>query len=237
MKAKVLVVEDEIALADVLRDNLEAEGYQVSHAEDGQKGLEMWQAANPDLVVLDVMLPKLNGFDLCETMRKKGDRTPVLFLSARGQAEDRVRGLSVGGDDYLAKPFHLPEFLLRIANSLKRQRWFKEVPQKAAYRFGGHEVDFRSWTARLKNGEETPLGERELGIFKLLSSRAGEVVSRDDILDLVWGSDVFPSSRTIDNYIVRLRKLFEPDPVTPRYFHTIWGVGYKFTPEEQAVIP
>lgn len=231
MNAKLLVIEDEQSFAEVLRDNLEVEGYSVSHAADGEEGKLLWQQLDPDLIVLDVMLPKLSGFELCKQMRKEGDRTPVLFLSAKGQAADRVKGLSAGGDDYLAKPFHLPEFLLRVANMLKRQRWAEQLPKESKLDFGGHTVDFRSWNATLANGKEELLGEREVGILKLLASRPNNVVSRDDILDEVWGNDVFPSSRTVDNFVVRLRKLFEPQPSEPIYFHTIWGVGYKFTPE------
>lgn len=230
MRPTILLVEDELSLAEIVKDNLEAEHYHVIHAKDGLGAQELWKSASPQLVVLDVMLPHLNGHDLCERMRKSGDTTPVLFLSAKGQAEDRVKGLAVGGDDYLAKPFHLPEFLLRVQNMLKRRGWEQVKPNDANFSFGGHSVNFRSWTAQLASGHQEPLGERELGIFKLLSSRANEVVSRDDILDEVWGSDVFPSSRTVDNFVMRLRKLFEPDPSNPIYFHTIWGVGYMFVP-------
>lgn len=230
---KILVIEDEPTLAEVIGDNLLAEGYQVESACDGQEGLLLWRTTPPDLVVLDVMLPKLDGFALCRQMRASGDQTPVLFLSAKGQAEDRVQGLSAGGDDYLAKPFHLPEFLLRVRNMLRRRRWLPE--QAFQLVFGGHSVDFKRWTVTLSSGREESLGERELAILRLLAERKGEVVSRDDILDRVWGDDIFPSSRTIDNFILRLRKLFEPDPSHPVYFHTVWGVGYKFTPEGQPV--
>ena len=149
-------------------------------------------------------------------------------MSARGQPRDRVAGLEAGGDDYLPKPFHLSEFLLRVKAMLRRRGWRPDA--RAVYRFGGHEVDFRAWTARLAAGAEEALGERELAIFRLLSARAGEVVSRDDILDEVWGEEAFPSSRTVDNFVVRLRRLFEPDPADPIYLHTVWGVGYRFTP-------
>lgn len=234
MKPTILLVEDEPNLAEIVLDNLQAEGYAVTHAEDGLRAQALWETKAPNLVVLDVMLPKLNGYDLCQRMRDRGDATPVLFLSAKGQAEDRVKGLAVGGDDYLAKPFHLPEFLLRVKNMLKRQGWEEAAPANAQFEFGGHSVDFRSWTVTLANGTQEPLGERELGIFKLLSSRSNEVVSRDDILDEVWGDDAFPSSRTVDNFVMRLRKLIEPDPSNPVYIHTVWGVGYKFTPEGKA---
>lgn len=230
----VLLVEDEDTLADIIADNLEEEGYQVEVARDGKQGLEAWTALNPSLIVLDVMLPHINGFDVCNTMRERGDTTPVLFLSAKGQAEDRVTGLSVGGDDYLTKPFHLPEFLLRVGNMLKRQQWGQgsNVPSAVeTISFGGNNVNFRTWVATLASGRQELLGERELKIFKLLAMRSGEVVSRDDILDDVWGEDAFPSSRTVDNFVLRLRKLFEPNPSEPVYIHTIWGVGYKFTPD------
>jgi two-component system alkaline phosphatase synthesis response regulator PhoP len=168
-------------------------------------------------------------------MRARGDATPVLFLSAKGQVEDRVQGLRAGGDDYLPKPFHLPEFLLRVENMLRRQDWGSGTltGTNDTLRFGGHKVDFRTWTATLAGGRQEPLGERELKILKLFHERRGEVVSRDDILDGVWGDDAFPSSRTVDNFVVRLRRLFEPDAATPRYFHTVWGVGYRFVSEDE----
>jgi len=232
-RARVLVIEDEAALADVLADNLREEGLEVLTADDGEAGARAWREERPDLVVLDVMLPRTNGFALCERMRQAGDDTPVLYLSARGDADDRVRGLAAGGDDYLPKPFHLPEFLLRVRALLRRRGW-GGGPASAEVRFAGHRVDLRSWTAELADGRREPMGEREFHIFRLLSERAGQVVSRDDILDAVWGGDAFPSSRTVDNFVVRLRKLFEPDPSAPRYFHTVWGVGYRFTPEGEA---
>ena len=233
----VLVVEDEPTMADVLRDNLEAEGYRVTVAADGRAGEAAWALGAVDLVVLDVMLPCFDGFALCEALRDAGDATPVLFLSARGEPEDRVRGLRAGGDDYLPKPFHLPEFLLRVEALLRRRSWGGE-PE--LLRFAGHTVDLRAWTATLADGRREHLGERELGILRLLAARAGEVVRRDDILDEVWGDDAFPSSRTIDNVVLRLRRLFEPDPSRPAHLHTVWGVGYRFTlepetgPEEDA---
>lgn len=229
----ILIIEDEPAIADILADNLQDEGYETLLAADGPGGLERWQRDLPNLVILDVMLPQLSGYEVCRTMRERGDTTPVLFLSAKGQVEDRVRGLRAGGDDYLPKPFHLGEFLLRVENLLRRQHWGSGAPQEtgAVLRFGGHRVDLRSWTATLAGGRQELLGERELKILTLLNGRRNEVVSRDDILDHVWGDDAFPSSRTVDNFVMRLRRLFEPDPAAPIYFHTVWGVGYRFTPE------
>jgi len=227
--ARVLLVEDEPTLAVALADNLEGEGYQVEIAPDGSRALERWAAWKPDLVVLDVMLPGLDGLQVCRQMRALGYTAPVLFLSAKGSPEERVEGLRVGGDDYLAKPFHLPEFLLRVKNLLRRQI---ETPA-VVYEFAGHRLDFRAWTVQLKDGRKEALGEREMAILRLLVERAGEVVSRDEILDRVWGQEVFPSSRTIDNFIMRLRRLFEPDPARPVHFHTVWGVGYRFTPNPE----
>ncbi|PZA07061.1 MULTISPECIES: response regulator transcription factor [unclassified Meiothermus] len=231
MRQRVLIVEDERVLAEVLADNLREEGLEVTVARDGESALRLWQCFQPDLVILDVMLPRLSGLDVCRRMRTQGDRTPVLFLSAKGQPEERVEGLRAGGDDYMGKPFHLPELLLRVQNMLSRLQWGREEVTPAELSFGGHQVDFRTWNATLADGRVEPLGEREIGILKLFAERAGEVVSRDEILDRVWGGDIFPSSRTVDNFIVRLRKLFEPDPAHPIYLHTVWGVGYRFTPE------
>jgi two-component system, OmpR family, alkaline phosphatase synthesis response regulator PhoP len=232
MNKRVLIVEDEPTMAQILAENLELEGMNTTIARDGQAALEQWRSLEPDLVVLDVMLPQLNGFEVCKQMREAGSRTPVLFLSAKGQAEDRVQGLKSGGDDYVVKPFHLPEFMLRISNMLRRANWVnKELETGFVFAFGGHSVDFRAWTTKLKNGRIESLNEREIMIFKLLVERKNTVVARDEILDVVWGNDVFPSSRTIDNFVVRLRRLFEADPTNPIYLHTVWGVGYRFTPE------
>lgn len=226
---RVLIVEDEVSLAAVLADNLEAEGHEVQHAEDGRSGAAAWRDEKPDLVVLDVMLPYKDGYTLCRERRAAGDDTPVLFLSAKGRPEERVEGLEAGGDDYLAKPFHLPEFLLRVRRLLDRSGALKAADSRLV--FGGNLVDLRSWTARTAAGSDVTLSEREVGILNLLARRAGEVVSRDEILDEVWGVGKYPSSRTVDNFVVRLRRHFEPDPSNPVYFHTVWGVGYRFTPE------
>lgn len=232
MKQRVLIVEDEPSMAQILAENLELEGMEIFVARDGKDALEQWRNLEPDLVVLDVMLPKLNGFEVCQQMREAGNHTPVLFLSAKGQAEDRVLGLKAGGDDYVVKPFHLPEFMLRVSNMLRRATWVNTALETGfVFSFGGHSVDFRAWTTTLKNGRTESLNEREIMIFKLLTERKNAVVSRDEILDVVWGHDVFPSSRTIDNFIVRLRRFFEPDPTNPIYLHTVWGVGYRFTPQ------
>ncbi len=239
-RVRVLIVDDEPAMAQVLAENLISDGIEAVTAADGERGLDLWQSLEPDLVVLDVMMPCISGFEVCRRMRAAGSRTPVLFLSAKGQKEDRVTGLEVGGDDYLVKPFHLPEFMLRVTNMLRRQEWFRRDLKAGGhqddhiFRFGGHSIDFQAWTVTLADGRRETLSERELMIFRLLVERANQVVSRDEILDVVWGSDAFPSSRTVDNFVVRLRKLFEPDPSSPAYLHTVWGVGYRFTPSGDA---
>ncbi|HRN18903.1 MAG: response regulator transcription factor [Trueperaceae bacterium] len=233
MSAKVLVIEDEPVLSAVLADNLEAEGLAVVEAPDGLLGAKAWRTGAPDLVVLDVMLPHKDGYTLCRERRAAGDDTPVLFLSAKGLPWERVEGLEAGGDDYLAKPFHLPEFLLRVRKLLARSTGARRNGARRdneQIEFGGNVVDVLAWTATLRSGKEVNLSEREMGVLRLLHRRADEVVSRDEILDAVWGNDTFPSSRTVDNFVMRLRRYFEPDPAKPVYFHTVWGVGYRFTP-------
>ena len=225
----ILVVEDEAALAEILEDNLRDEGFHVIHASDGRRAERAWREALPDVVVLDVMLPHMDGVTLCRRMRDAGDDTPVLFLSARGEPADRVAGLQAGGDDYLPKPFHLGEFLLRIKAMLRRKGWIGD--RDTTIRFGGHEVDVRSWNARLADGTEEVLGEREVGILRLLHSRPKTNVSRDDILDEVWRDEPYPSSRTLHRHVTRLRRLFEQDASNPRFIHHVPGAGYRFTPE------
>ena len=229
--ARVLVVEDDPHLAAGVVENLRAEGYDVSTTGDGERALA-WLRANPcTLILLDVMLPGIDGFAVCRALREQGNNTPVLFLTARGDPADRVRGLQSGGDDYLAKPFHLQELLLRVRAILRRWDWYRSASATAAtaiLAFGGNEVDFRAFRARAWNGETHELTEKEAMILKVLAEHGGEIVSREDLLEKVWGYDVFPSTRTVDNFILRLRKRFEKDPAAPRHFLTVWGVGYRF---------
>jgi len=234
LPAPVLVVEDDPHLAAGVMENLRAEGYAVTVAPDGEQALD-WLAGNEcALIILDVMLPGADGLSVCRTLRTRGNTTPVLFLTARGDPADRVRGLEAGGDDYLAKPFHLQEFLLRVRAILRRWEWYRSVSATTAtavLRFGGNEVDFRAFRARSWNGEPQELTEKEAMILKVLAEHAGQIVSREDLLERVWGYDVFPSTRTVDNFILRLRKRFERDPAVPRHFLTVWGVGYRFLTE------
>ena len=234
---RVLVVEDDPHLAAGVSENLRAEGYEVASAADGEQALAWLGANSCGLIVLDVMLPGIDGFGVCRTLRTQGNNTPVLFLTARGDPADRVRGLESGGDDYLAKPFHLQEFLLRVRAILRRWEWYRSASSTAAtavLRFGGNEVDFRAFRARAWNGEAQELTEKEAMILKVLAEQPGQIVSREDLLERVWGYDVFPSTRTVDNFILRLRKRFERDPANPRHFLTVWGVGYRFLIEDES---
>ncbi len=228
--ARLLLVEDEPNLARGIRENLEAEGYAVELVGDGRTALARMQSQAYGLVILDVMLPGMDGFTVCETARKDGSDTPVLFLTARGAADDRIRGLEAGGDDYLPKPFQLRELLLRVAAILRRRtRYDALTALEPVVKFGGNEFDFRRFRGRSWDGSEQVLTQKEAMILKVLAEHEGEVVWRDDVLERVWGDDVLPSSRTVDNFIVRLRKRFEHDPEQPRHFHTVRGVGYRFT--------
>ena len=232
---RILVVEDDPHLAAGVVENLRAEGYAVDRVGDGRRALEALAGQGYGLVLLDVMLPELDGFTVCRTLRERGDTTPVLFLTARGDPADRVRGLEAGGDDYLPKPFHLKELLLRVRAILRRWDWYQSAATQAAVlRFGDNEVDFRAFRARTWNGETQELTEKEAMILKVLAEHPGEIVSREDLLERVWGYDVFPSTRTVDNFILRLRRRFERDPANPRHFLTVWGVGYRFLTEAGA---
>jgi two-component system alkaline phosphatase synthesis response regulator PhoP len=227
----VLVVEDDALLAAGVVENLRAEKYEVHHVADGGEALDWLRQNRCELIVLDVMLPSMDGLAVCRTLRSEGNNTPVLFLTARGDPQDRIFGLEAGGDDYLAKPFHLHEFLLRVRAILRRWEWYQNAsasPAGAVLRFGGNEVDFRAFKARSFNGVTQELTEKEAMILKVLAEKPGEIVSREDLLERVWGYDVFPSTRTVDNFILRLRKRFERDPAQPKHFLTVWGVGYRF---------
>jgi two-component system alkaline phosphatase synthesis response regulator PhoP len=186
-----------------------------------------------DLLVLDVMMPHMDGIELCATLRREGKEMPVLFLTVKGEAEDRVRGFEAGGDDYLTKPFHLRELLLRVAAILRRSSWYKSAGADALS-FGGNRIDFKTYEAQAWDGSSHVLTHKEAMILKALAVQPGAIVTREEILDRVWGYEVFPSTRTIDNFIVRLRKRFERNAEAPAHFHTVRGVGYRFTPEPQA---
>jgi len=230
MKKRILIVEDEEHIADGLQLNLTAQGYETVVAGDGQAALELWKNGNFDLILLDIMLPGKDGLEVCRTIRKESGRIPILFLTARDRDSDRVAGLLAGGDDYLTKPFNLQELLLRVAAIFRRQAWYSSgsLPD-SRIEFGDNWVDFVSYQAKGAAGP-VELSQKECMIMKYLAEHAGEVITRDMILDAVWGYNVYPTNRTVDNFIVKLRKVFEPDSSHPIYIHTIRGAGYKFTP-------
>ena len=228
---RILVVDDEAHLADGIRENLEAEGYSTAVAYDGEAGLAQLESGEFDLAILDVMMPKLDGLEVCAAARHNGIQTPVLFLTVKNAPEDRVRGFEAGGDDYLPKPFHLRELLLRVAAILRRSKWYGQASD--ALEFGGNRIDFKTYLAQAWDGGEHTLTHKEAMILKALADQAGAIVTREDVLDRVWGYEVFPSTRTIDNFIARLRKRFERNPDEPRHFHTVRGVGYRFTADPE----
>ncbi len=227
---RILLVEDEVNLARGIRENLEAEGYTVEVVTDGMSALNSIRHKEFSLVILDVMLPRMDGYTVCETARREGRDTPILFLTAKGGGQDRIRGLEAGGDDYLTKPFQLRELLLRVAAIVRRRtRYDAMTALEPMVRFGDNEFDFRSFRGRSWNGADQLLTQKEAMILKVLVAREGEMVWREEILEKVWGDDVLPSSRTVDNFVLRLRKRFEPDPERPAHFHTVRGIGYRFT--------
>lgn len=226
---RILIVEDEASLRETLALNLELEGYEVVAAEAGATALDLFQGQHFHLVLLDVMLPGMSGMEICAAIRLMDRDIPVLMLTARDAPEDRVEGLRTGADDYLTKPFHLEELLLRIANLLRRQGRETGGPDLAeTVVFGSNRLDFQSLQAFTPQGE-VHLTRKEWALLRLLIDRRGEVVSRQQILQIVWGYDVYPSTRTIDNFILTFRKYFEADPRHPRHFQSVRGVGYRFT--------
>lgn len=225
---RILIVEDEEALRSGLRMNFELEGYMVTTVTNGPDALERLRGARFDAVIMDVMLPGMDGFSVVETIRLEGNATPVLFLTARTAAADRIRSLRAG-EDHLGKPFELDELLLRVAKLLERSKDQPSSTVLEQYSFGDNQVDFKSYEVHGQGGLTRTLSQREMMLLRLLVEREGKVVSREEILQKVWGYNVFPTTRTVDNFIVGFRKYFEPDPREPRYFHSIRGVGYKFT--------
>lgn len=230
MEKRILLVEDEEHLIDAIKLNLELEGYVVKVADDGKKALSLWGSQRFDLILLDVMLPNIDGLTVCETIRLKDDEIPILILSAKGAGSDRVLGLKAGADDYLLKPFNLEELLLRISLLIKKGEKLKKTRNDldAEFTFGENHINFSTFDFVGVNGQSGRLSARETHLLKLLIERKNEVVSRDLILELVWGVDVYPSTRTIDNYLLNFRKYFENDPKNPVFFHSVRGVGYKF---------
>lgn len=224
----ILLVEDDRNLADGLTINLEAEGYQVVHVTDGLLAFDAYQKGMFDLILLDIMLPGMDGLAICRKIRAAGGRLPILFITARDQTDEKIEGLLAGGDDYITKPFDVQELMARIQGIFRRQAWLAtegQIPD--LYEFDGRKIDFKTYEADGPGGH-FELTRKECMVLKYLIERAGEVVSRDQLLDAVWGYHIYPTNRTVDNFILKLRKIFEDDQKEPKYIETVRAVGYRF---------
>lgn len=226
---RILLVEDEEHLLEALKLNLELEGYHVTTATDGKKALKLFKEERLNLVILDVMLPEIDGFKVAETIRLENTEVPILFLTAKNTSEDRVAGLKRGADDYLTKPFNLEELILRVGILVKRSLKGDDHKQLNSYKIGDKVINFNNYELVDDAGNITSLTKKETMLLKLLIERKGEAVAREMILETVWNYDVYPSTRTIDNFILSFRKYFENDSKNPKHFHSIRGVGYKYT--------
>ena len=229
-KPHIMLVEDEMHLARGICFNLEEEGHRVSHFENAEQALKTLEIEHFDLVILDVMLPGMDGFQACRAIRLLDPRVPILMLTARSDDSDRVEGLENGADDYLTKPFNLVEFLLRVKGMLRRSSWYRPEPVEEGYRFGDNEVFLLSYRAKTAQGE-IDLTEMEVRVLSLFFQKEGQAIHRSDLLQSVWGYSSDTETRTLDNFIVRLRKYFEPDPAHPKHFLTVRAVGYRFSRE------
>jgi len=241
-KKRILVIEDEDHIADGLKLNLKLQGYDVKIANDGISGLEKWRAWQPNLIVLDIMLPVMDGYSVLKEIRNEDEKLPVLILSAKGNAEDKIKGLRFGVDDYLSKPFDLDEFLLRIDRLLTKQEWFSSEQKNPGktnglfmgknFSFGGNQVDFETYKAKCKAGAIT-LTDQEIILLKIFITNKDKPLSRKALLKAGWGYSSDTSTRTIDNFIVRFRKYFEKDPKKPRFFKSMRSVGYIFNHKQK----
>ena len=221
----ILVVEDDPAILRGLADNLRFESYEVRTAEDGESGYKLLAEKKPDLLILDLMLPRMSGYEVCRKARAAGITTQIMMLTARGEEADRVLGLDLGADDYVSKPFSIRELLARVRAILRRAQPAAALPDEL--RFGDVEVDFRSYEAR-KGGSPLEMTPKEFQVLRLLAARSGEVMTRDELLNEVWGYENYPTTRTVDNHVATLRAKIELDPANPKHLRTVHGVGYKF---------
>jgi two-component system, OmpR family, alkaline phosphatase synthesis response regulator PhoP len=229
-KPSILLVEDEENLHEALKLNLELEGYEITSSFTGSEALQKIQSEYFDLIILDVMLPDVDGISITETIRVQNNQVPILILSAKNTSSDRVLGLKKGADDYLTKPFNLEELLLRVQKLIEKNKKMQDKDSVGdTYQFGGHSIDFNAQEAVTKEGQRIQLSKKEAMLLKLLFENKNDVVPREKILQTVWGYNVYPTTRTIDNFILNFRKYFEHDSRNPRYFHSVRGVGYKYT--------
>ena len=225
--SRILVIEDDAAILRGLKDNLVAESYEVLTAEDGEEGYRLAREEDPDLIILDLMLPTLSGYEICRKLRDEGDSVLILMLTARGEEADRILGLDMGADDYVTKPFSVRELKARVRALLRRSDAQSAPPDTLS--FGDVEVDFPQYDAR-KGGNPVEMTPKEFGVLRYLATRAGEVVSRYELLEKVWGYGKFPTTRTVDNHLAALRAKLENNPAEPRYLQTVHRVGYKLVP-------
>ena len=229
-KFSILLVEDEDNLQEALKLNLELESYAVTCCGDGAAALQIIRQEYFHLIILDVMIPEIDGIEVCETIRLQNNDTPILMLSAKNTSADRVLGLKKGADDYLTKPFNLEELLLRVQKLIEKNAKISDTYHITdRFEFGGNNIDFNALECINHRGEKITLTKKEGMLLKLLIEHKNEVVTREKILQSVWGYQVFPTTRTIDNFILNFRKYFETDSRDPRYFHSVRGLGYKFT--------
>src|ERR1700730_3953350 len=229
-KKSILLVEDEQNMHEALKLNLEMENYEVISAFDGTQALKAIQQEYFDLIILDVMLPGINGINVTESIRIQNNNVPIMILSAKNTSADRVLGLKKGADDYLTKPFNLEELLLRIQKLIEKNEKLQDKDTLGeTYAFGRNTIDFKAQEGTTKKGERIQLSKKEAMLLKLLIENRNEVVPREKILQTVWGYNVYPTTRTIDNFILSFRKYFEEDSRNPEYFHSVRGVGYKYT--------
>ncbi len=227
-KKRLLLVEDEEHLRNVISLNLDLEGYNVTMAASGEEAISLFGKHTYDFVLLDVMLPEIDGYAVCQHIRLKDQTVPIMFLSARSSTEERKKGLKLGADDYLAKPFDLEELLLRVKRLLYRNNRGEETDVPNEVTIGSATVNFNQFSLRNnETGEQRELTQKEVLFLKLMLTKANQAVNRNEILEVVWGSENLPSTRTVDNFIVQFRKDFEPDPKNPKYFKSIHGVGYR----------
>jgi len=229
---RILLVEDDLHIANGLIFNLDMEGYQLTHARDGNQARSLLfdEARSFELIILDIMLPGIGGFELCHALRRKKNYTPVLMLTAKNFEKDKIKGLSLGADDYITKPFNLEELLTRIQVLLRRQSWHQQVASQQQLCFAQVKVDFESFEVS-KAGQKIHLTPLEIKLLKVFAEHDGVVLSREELLEKVWEQPDYGNSRSVDNFVMRLRKFFEVNPAHPRHFHSIRGIGYKFTRE------
>ena len=229
-KLSVLLVEDEENLHDALKLNLELEGYEITSAFDGNQALQKIQQEYFDLIIMDVMLPGIDGISITENIRLQNNDVPILILSAKDTSADRVQGLKKGADDYLTKPFNLEELLLRVQKLIEKNKKLQDKDFIGdTYSFGKNIIDFKAQEVITRKGERIQISKKEAMLLKLLIENKNEVVPREKILQAVWGYNVYPTTRTIDNFILNFRKYFEEDSRSPKFFHSVRGVGYKYT--------